>query len=127
MSNRRSSLDAVIAVHIRASQRAKFVVRLSRMSELEYETNEYLDDVIIHDNSITMHATPGGRNSNKAYCTVAISCDDDNGAVTKVGNSLLVNSRDALLLVAAQTNYRCEDVDETVYSDLGSALGYSTE
>ncbi|KAK1140126.1 hypothetical protein N8T08_010882 [Aspergillus melleus] len=68
--------DAVIAIRIRASERTEFVVRLSRMSELEYETNEYLDDVSTDGHRITMHTTPGGRDSNKACCAVNIRCND---------------------------------------------------
>ncbi|KAI9043700.1 glycoside hydrolase family 95 protein [Aspergillus affinis] len=117
--------DAVIAMRIQASERTEFVVRLSRMSELEYETNEYLDDVNTDGHRIIMHATPGGRDSNKACCAVNIRCKDD-GTVTKIGNSLLVNSRGVLLFVAAQTTYRCQDVDHAVYADLAGALGFST-
>ncbi|KAH8424075.1 glycoside hydrolase family 95 protein [Aspergillus melleus] len=117
--------DAVIAIRIRASESTAFVVRLSRMSELEYETNEYLDDVSTDGHRITMHATPGGRDSNKACCAVNIRCND-HGTVTKIGNSLLVNSRDVLLFVAAQTTYRCQDVDHAVYADLAGAMRFST-
>lgn len=119
--------DAVIAIRVRASHPSEFVVRLSRMSELEYETNEYLDDVTTHGQFITMHVTPGGRGSNKACCTVAIRCDDDQGVVTKIGNSLLVNSQDVLLLIAAQTTFRSQNVDKDVYADLKGALCYSTK
>ncbi|GAB1216102.1 hypothetical protein ATERTT37_005307 [Aspergillus terreus] len=121
--------DAVIAIRVRASEPVEFVVRLTRMSDLEYETNEYLDDVAVDDNCVTMHVTPGGRNSNRACCKVAIRCDDPDGAtIARVGGrKLMVRARETLLLVAAQTTYRYQDIDGRAALDVADALRWSTE
>ncbi|OQE28673.1 hypothetical protein PENSTE_c003G10304 [Penicillium steckii] len=113
--------DNVIAIRIQSSSRAEFNLRLTRMSELEFETNEYLDDVSSGNDSIKMHATPGGRNSNQACCEVRARCEDD-GTITKIGNNLLFNSSKVLLLIAAETTFRCPDTDEQVSQELDAAL-----
>lgn len=113
--------DSVIAVRVRSSLTSQFILRLTRMSELEFETNEYLDDLCATDSSITMHVTPGGQNSNRACCTVRVRCED-NGTISKIGNNLIVNSSNVLLLVAAQTTFRFEDIDKRVSEELDKAF-----
>ncbi|KAL4921901.1 Six-hairpin glycosidase-like protein [Aspergillus aurantiobrunneus] len=122
--------DRVLAVRIQASQSTEFLVRLSRLSELEYETNEFLDDITADRQSITMHVTPGGKGSNRACCKVTIRCEGDNhgpGKIKQVGKNFVVNSRDALVLIAAQSTYRCKDIDHATMADLESTLAYSTD
>ncbi|RDW86827.1 glycoside hydrolase family 95 protein [Aspergillus mulundensis] len=124
--------DDVLVIRVQASQRTEFLVRLSRLSELEYETNEFLDDIVVDGQSIKIHVTPGGKNSNRASCIVGIRCgsdDEEPGRVDRVGNSLIINARDALIVVAAQSTYRCRDtdLDRTTIADLESALGHSAE
>ncbi|CAI7643910.1 unnamed protein product [Penicillium palitans] len=113
--------DDVLAIRLRSSSKAEFVVRLTRMSDLEFETNEWLDDVSATSNSITMHVTPGGKNSNRACCIVTES------TITKIGNNLVVNSSDTLLIIAAQTTFRPQDIDQRTKQDSGDALGHSLE
>ncbi|KAL4810035.1 hypothetical protein BDV18DRAFT_150431 [Aspergillus unguis] len=121
--------DDVLAIRVQASQSIEFSVRLSRLSELEYETNEFLDDISVDGQSITMHVTPGGKNSDQACCQVTIRCDDDHGQskIERVGGNLVVNSRDALVVIAAQTTFRCEDIDKATRSDVRSALAFATD
>jgi hypothetical protein len=119
--------DDVLAIRMRSSSRAEFVVRLTRMSDLEFETHEWLDDVSATGNSITMHVTPGGKNSNRACCMVSIRCDGSGSTITKIGNNLVVNSSDTLLVVAAQTTFRHEDIDQRTMQDAENALGFSLE
>lgn len=113
--------DSVIAIRIQSSAKTQFHLRLTRMSELEFETNEYLDELFATENSITMHVTPGGRNSNRACCTVRVRCEDD-GKVGRIGNNLIVNSSDALVLIAAETTFRFEHPDEQTSHELDQAL-----
>ncbi|CAI7669686.1 unnamed protein product [Penicillium viridicatum] len=113
--------DDVLAIRLCSSSTAEFVVRLTRMSDLEFETNEWLDDVSATSNSITMHVTPGGKNSNRACCIVAES------TITKIGNNLVVNSSDTLLIIAAQTTFRHEDIDQRTKQDSEDVLGQSLE
>jgi len=113
--------DNVIAIRIQSSSSAEFNLRLTRMSELEFETNEYLDDVSATNDSIKMHVTPGGRNSNSACCTVRGRCEDD-GIITKIGNNLTFNSSKVLLLIAAETKFRFADTDGQVSQELDNAF-----
>ncbi|CAI7667950.1 unnamed protein product [Penicillium discolor] len=119
--------DDVLAIRLRSSSKAEFVVRLTRMSDLEFETNEWLDDVSATSNSITMHVTPGGKNSNRACCIVSVRCDSAESTITKIGNNLVVNSRDTLLIIAAQTTFRHEEIDQRTKQDSEDALGHSLE
>ncbi|KAJ5793662.1 Alpha-L-fucosidase [Penicillium paradoxum] len=115
--------DDVIVLRVRSSSNAEFVVRLTRMSDLEFETHEWLDDVNATSNSITMHVTPGGKNSNRACCMVAVHCDSAESTITKIGNNLVVNSSDTLLVIAAQTTFRHADIDQQTKQDVESLLG----
>ncbi|KAJ5419194.1 uncharacterized protein N7487_002744 [Penicillium crustosum] len=119
--------DDVLAIRLRSSSKAEFVVRLTRMSDLEFETNEWLDNVSATSNSITMHVTPGGKNSNRACCIVSVRCDSAESTITKIGNNLVVNSSDTLLIIAAQTTFRHEDIDQRTKQDSEDALGHSSE
>ncbi|KUM64673.1 hypothetical protein ACN42_g2431 [Penicillium freii] len=119
--------DDVIAIRLCSSSKAEFVVRLTRMSDLEFETNEWLDDVSATSKSITMHVTPGGKNSNRACCIVSVRCDSAGSTITKIGNNLVVNSSDTLLIIAAQTTFRHEDIDQRTKQDSEDALGQSLE
>ncbi|KAJ5588863.1 Alpha-L-fucosidase [Penicillium hordei] len=119
--------DDVLAIRLRSSSKAEFVVRLTRMSDLEFETNEWLDDVSATSNSITMHITPGGKNSNRACCIVSVRCDSAESTVTQIGNNLVVNSSDTLLIIAAQTTFRHEDIDQRTKQDSEDALAHSLE
>ncbi|CAG8886937.1 unnamed protein product [Penicillium egyptiacum] len=119
--------DDVLAIRLRSSSKAEFVVRLTRMSDLEFETHEWLDDASATSNSITMHVTPGGKNSNRACCVVLIRCDSAESTITKIGNNLVVNSNDTLLVIAAQTTFRHEDIDQQTKQDAENALCVSLE
>ncbi|KAJ5141276.1 Alpha-L-fucosidase [Penicillium atrosanguineum] len=116
--------DNVIAIRVSSGIRSNFVLRLTRMSELEFETNEYLDDVCAHGDYIRMHVTPGGRNSNHACCIVAVHCLDDKGDVNPIGNNLVVNSKDTVILIAAQTTFRHPDTDQGTSQDIQNALNH---
>ncbi|KXG46918.1 Alpha-L-fucosidase [Penicillium griseofulvum] len=117
--------DDVLAIRLRSSSKAEFVIRLTRMSDLEFETNEWLDDLSTNSNSIIMHVTPGGKNSNRACCSVSVRCDSADSTITKIGNNLVVNSSDTLLIIAAQTTFRHEDIDQRTKQDADNALNLS--
>ncbi|KAL4962347.1 glycoside hydrolase superfamily [Aspergillus stella-maris] len=94
---------------IRSSERTKFLVRLSRLNDIEADAE-----------SITMHITPGGKDSNRACCRGP-------GKIERVGKSLLVNSSDALIIISAQSTYRCTEIDLSTMADSTNALGYITD
>ena len=49
--------DQVIAVRVECSRPTTYVVRLTRVSEREYQTNEFLAEIIVRDGTIILHAT----------------------------------------------------------------------
>ncbi|OBT75501.1 hypothetical protein VF21_04891 [Pseudogymnoascus sp. 05NY08] len=116
-----SQPDNVLAMRIKASEPVTFTIRLTRVSEWEYETNEFLDSVTATDGVITMHATPGGKGSNRLCCILSIKCDGE-GSVSVVGNALVVTAREALVVIAAQTTYRHDNPEATALADATRAL-----
>lgn len=115
--------DNTLAIRVLAPPTTEYVVRLTRLSELEFETNEYLDDVTASDDSIIMHVTPGGRNSNQACCILHVHCCQE-GSVTRIGNNLVVKAAESLIRITSQTTFRHEDPDQAASEDLSKALGY---
>lgn len=113
--------DNVLAMRIVASEPVTFTARLTRVSEWEYETNEFLDSVSATDGVITMHATPGGKDSNRLCCILSIKCDDKS-SVAAVGNALVVTAREALVVISARTSYRHEDFEVVALADATQAL-----
>ncbi|EEA21932.1 hypothetical protein EYB25_006825 [Talaromyces marneffei] len=115
--------DSVLAMHIQSSAPIEFTVRLTRVNELDYETNEFLDDVAAKGNSLVMSVTPGGKRSNRACCVLSARCIDDEGIVTaRPNNSLHIRGQNILLVIAAQTEYRCNDIDKVTVTDCNNAL-----
>ncbi|KAG4431025.1 hypothetical protein IFR05_013483 [Cadophora sp. M221] len=73
------------------------------------------------DGTITMHATPGGKGSKSLCCVVKIKCEDD-GSFEVIGGCLLVESRKTTVVIAAQTTFRCDDVESAAVGDASRAL-----
>jgi Glycosyl hydrolase family 65, N-terminal domain len=120
--------DSVLAMHIKTSAPIEFSVRLTRLNEPEYETNEFLDDISARENSLIMHVTPGGKHSNRACCMVSAKCVDNEGIVEACpNNSLFIRSQDILLTISAQTDYRCGDIDRDTVADSHATLKKSWE
>ncbi|KAJ5727560.1 hypothetical protein N7493_005380 [Penicillium malachiteum] len=123
---------SVLILRLRSSAKAEFTLRLARMSDLEYESQEYHDWIEtigedqtlraagLKDNTITMHVTPGGEGSNRACCVLHIqTLDKDNkGAVTKAGKNLVVRSADAVIYIAARTSICQTDYKTDTMSDI---------
>jgi hypothetical protein len=68
-----------------------------------------------------MHATPGGRDSNRVCCVVRSQCQDD-GNIEEIGNCLVVRSASVRIIVAAQTTFRFPDVEATCLRDADKAI-----
>jgi hypothetical protein len=120
--------DSVLAMHIRASAPIEFTVRLTRVNEPEYETNEFLDDVATQGNSLIMHVTPGGKRSNRVCCVLSARCIDSEGFVAAgSNNSLHIRGQNLLLVIAAQTEYRCNNIDIVAETDCKITLQKSWE
>ncbi|KAF5006966.1 hypothetical protein FDECE_6682 [Fusarium decemcellulare] len=114
--------DDVLAIRFEASEKARFVVRLNRLSEVEWETNEYLDSIHAQDGRIILHATPGGKNSNQLAIALGVSCDATDGHVEAVGNCLIVNTTRCTIAIGAQTTYRVSDPEASALHDVDAAL-----
>jgi hypothetical protein len=117
-----SSEDNVLVMQLKSSAKTEIVLRLTRVSEREYETNEFVDSIEASSNgTIVMHGTPGGKSSIELCCVVAVHCNDD-GTVERIGNCLVVNSAQANIVVSAQTTYRHKDAESAALADAMQAL-----
>ncbi|KXH49284.1 alpha-L-fucosidase [Colletotrichum nymphaeae SA-01] len=114
--------DNVLAFRITASEATRFVIRLNRVSEIEWETNEFLDSIDAVDGQVTVSATPGGRKSNRLSIVLKVSCDDAAGSVETVGNCLVVTSSACTIAIGAQTTYRENEPEEAARDDVLKAL-----
>lgn len=116
--------DQTLLIRITSSSKIKFIVRLNRVSEIEWETNEFLDSLKAAEHRLVLQATPGGRDSNRLALVLGVRCDDelDGGSVKAVGNCLIVESTKCTIAIGAQTTYRAQDPDKTAVSDVDKAL-----
>ncbi|TDZ23927.1 Nuclear distribution protein nudE-like protein 1 [Colletotrichum orbiculare MAFF 240422] len=115
----------VLAVRVSSSKPSRFVVRLDRVSEIEWETNEFLDAIDAKDDMIILSATPGGRNSNRLSIALGVSCDDDDGSVEALGNALVVHSSSCTIFIGAKTTFRAEDPERAAVADVTAAMKLS--
>ncbi|KAE9371429.1 glycoside hydrolase family 95 protein, partial [Stipitochalara longipes BDJ] len=116
-----SHADNVLVIQLESSKETKFILRLSRVSEIEWETNEFVDSIRTKEDAIIMHATPGGVGSNRLCCVAKVQCHDG-GVVEAIGGCLVVTSRKTTILVSAQTTFRHEDVESAVLAEVRLAL-----
>lgn len=118
--------DNALTIQLESSQTTEVILRLTRVSEREYETNEFVDSITSSatpnlDGTIVMHATTGGRGGVRLCCIVAIHCGVE-GHIEAVGNGIIIRSRSARICIAAQTTFRCEDVEGVALRDAQKAL-----
>jgi hypothetical protein len=116
-----SHVDNVIAMRITSSESVKAIVRLNRVGETEWDTNEFVDSIHAENGNIIMHATPGGQASNKICAVLGVRIDD-NGGVNAVGNALFVQSSAFTVVIGAQTTYRFDEVEAAARSDVASVI-----
>lgn len=116
-----SVIDQVIAIRVQSEETIEFVARLTRVGEIEYESHEYLDSVETTDNRMVMLVTPGGYQSVRACCALGIHTDSE-GTTEIQGGSLVVNAKDALIVVAARTTFRHGNFDTLALEDVSAAL-----
>ena len=121
-----SVIDQVIAIRVQSEETIEFVARLTRVGEIEYESHEYLDSVETTDNRMVMLVTPGGYQSVRACCALGIHTDSE-GTTEIQGGSLVVNAKDALIVVAARTTFRHENFDSLALEDVSAALERGTD
>ncbi|KAJ5093064.1 Alpha-L-fucosidase [Penicillium angulare] len=131
---------SALIMRVRSSAKSRFLLRLTRMSDLEYESQEYHDWVQTvgenplsralgrKENTITMHVTPGGKGSNRACCIVHVQTIDQDrkGKVTNAGKNLIVNSDDTIIYIVARTSVASENYESKAEWDL-STLGQTPD
>jgi hypothetical protein len=113
--------DNVIAYSILADQEITFTISLTRMSDVEWEVNEFLDSIDVVDHRIVLHATPGGKSSN-SLCLVAGAQFHGAGTIRAVGRDLEITAKEALVVLAAHTQHRHQNVQQAAMSDVNIAL-----
>ena len=121
-----SQPDNVLVIQLEASEETEVTMRLTRMSEREYETNEFVDSIIARrigtDGRIEMQATAGGgKGAVSACCVVHARCGDD-GVVEAVGNCLVSVARRLTIVISAQTTFRNSDHYENAVTDAQLAI-----
>lgn len=116
--------DQALLMRISSSSKIKFLVRLNRVSEIEWETNEFLDSIYAAEDRIVLQATPGGKGSNRLALVLGARCDDanDGGFVKAVGNCLVVESTQCTIAIGSQTTYRAPDPVNAARTDVDEAL-----
>ncbi|KAF2013956.1 glycoside hydrolase family 95 protein [Aaosphaeria arxii CBS 175.79] len=119
--------DKALVIRIRAEKPISFIVSLTRMSDVDWEVNEFLDSVNPADGRIVMHATPGGRGSNSLCVAAGARIESGDGSVKIVGQSLEIVSTDALVVLAARTQYRHPDVEKAALADIDAAFGFTAQ
>lgn len=118
--------DNALTIQLESPQTIEVILRLTRVSERAYETNEFVDSITSnaisnHDGTIIMHATAGGRGGVRLCCAVALHCDLE-GHIEAVGNCIIIRSRTARICIAAQSTLRFENVEEVALGDARKAL-----
>ncbi|KAF5025372.1 hypothetical protein F66182_2537 [Fusarium sp. NRRL 66182] len=112
----------VLAIQFQASEKTRFILRLTRESEIEYETNEFFDSIRAQDARIILHAAPGGRDSNRLALVLGVSCDAAHGDVEAVGNCLVVNTTRCVIAIGAHTTFRSRDPEASALHHVDTAL-----
>ena len=111
----------VLIVRLRSSRKSRFVIRLSRRGEHEWDTNEFCDNIGSIGDMLVMQSASGGADGIKSCCTVAAQCDLG-GSVKIVGGSVVVDAKETFIIIAAQTTFRHADPVVAASSDINNAL-----
>lgn len=121
-----SVIDQVIAMRVQMATKSEFVIRVTRESEVEYESHEYLDSLETKSNRIFMLASPGGYQSVRACCVLGVTTSPD-GTVEAKGGSLVVVAKEAFVVIAARTSFRHEDFEFLAAEEVSAALECGAE
>lgn len=111
----------VMIVRVWSSRKSKFVVRLSRRSENEWDTNEFCDSIGNIGDKLVMQSSSGGADGIKSVCALTAQCDS-NGSSEVVGGSIVVEAKETFLIIAAHTTFRHTDPVVEALSDIDNVL-----
>ncbi|PQE14018.1 Alpha-L-fucosidase protein [Rutstroemia sp. NJR-2017a BBW] len=114
--------DGVLVMQWEASEKSEVTLRLSRYSDVPYATEEFVDSIEAEDDTIIMHGTPGGRNSNHFCCVVRVLDLSGDGEVEAIGNCLLVRSSRFTVVISAQTTFRHENPEAVCLAQCEGAM-----
>jgi hypothetical protein len=114
--------DDVLVMQWEASEKTEVTLRLSRYSDVPYATDEFVDSIEAQDDTIIMHGTPGGCNSNHFCCVVSVRDLSGAGEVESIGNCLLVKSSRFIVTISAQTTFRHEDPEAVCLAQSKDAM-----
>ncbi|KAK6207114.1 hypothetical protein LQW54_007431 [Pestalotiopsis sp. IQ-011] len=125
--------DKVLVMRVISSEPVEFAVRLGRRGENEWDTNEFFDRLRVEETDqagsarILMDATPGAHLSNRLSCVLGVKSDSKHGTVLATNTCIRVKSTDCLIVIGAQTTYRCESPEEVALTNVRDALRNSWE
>ena len=111
----------VLILRIWSSRKSRFIVRLSRRSENEWDTNEFCDSIGNIKDKLVMQSSSGGADGIKSCCALIAQCDS-NGSSEIIGGSLVVDAKETFIIIAAQTTFRYADPINAASSDIDNAL-----
>ncbi|KAH6898203.1 alpha-L-fucosidase [Thelonectria olida] len=113
--------DSVLLTRVTSSEPVRFVIRLTRVGEQEWDSNEFLDSIHSGDERIVLHATPGGRDSNRLCMVLGVKVSET-GSVVAIGNSLVVQASSCIIAIGAHTTYRHADPELEARRNVDAAL-----
>ncbi|KAF7531572.1 hypothetical protein G7054_g8725 [Neopestalotiopsis clavispora] len=125
--------DKVLVMRITSSEQLQFKIRLGRRGENEWDTNEFFDRLRVEKIAeagsarVLMDATPGGRSSNRLSCVLGVKCDPAKGTVSATNTCIKIKSANCLVVIGAQTTYRCANPEDEASRDVRQALDKSWE
>lgn len=107
--------DQVMVIHLSADQPGRLTFTA------HFERDRWLDAITARQDALTMTGHCGGRDG-IGFCT-SVQAVSENGRVFTMGDNLLVEKADSVLLVlSAATSFRITDYDRHCLSDLARAL-----
>lgn len=116
--------DDAIVMRLVASRRSSFNVNLTRLGENEGDTNEFYDRMTIGEAQMAIYFGPVGASGLQSRCTVRAICSD--GLIQRTGNGLSIDSKETVLIIQAQTNFRSNVPELQLPTSLESPLAFGT-
>lgn len=110
-----------LVTRIRSSCKSRFIVRLSRFGENEWDTNEFCDTIESVGDKLIMQCSSGIADGIKSCCALAARCDAG-GSLHLIGGSLVVEATETYIVVAAQTTFRHVDPVVATLTDIDNAM-----
>lgn len=111
----------VMLMKVRSSKATKYSLRMSRLSENEWDSNEFYDIMETTDDSIIMRFGSGIAGTVQSCCAVAACCDTQ-GSISMLGGTIVIEAREAHLIIAARSSFRHDDPTLAARLDIDKAI-----